>query len=78
MTDLKLVYLVGNLSKGKDSDVIDLVLVGDINEPFLIELIGKTEKKINKRINYIHYKEIDFNLKNIIETGVNPLLLWSK
>jgi hypothetical protein len=78
MGDLKLVYLVGNLSKGKDSDVIDLVLVGDINEPFLIELIGKTEKKINKRINYIHYKEIDFNLKNITETGVSPLLLWSK
>jgi hypothetical protein len=52
--------------------------VGDINEPFLIELIGKTEKKINKRINYIHYKEIDFNLKNITEPGVSPLLLWSK
>jgi len=78
MGDLKLVYLVGNLSKGKDSDVIDLVLVGDINEPFLIELIVKTEKKINKRINYIHYKEIDFNLKNITISGVSPLLLWSK
>lgn len=78
MGDLKLVYLVGNLSKGKDSDVIDLVLVGDINEPFLIELIVKTEKKINKRINYIHYKEIDFNLKNITTVGASPLLLWSK
>ncbi|MCF8422773.1 MAG: ArsR family transcriptional regulator [Bacteroidia bacterium] len=78
MGDLKLVYLVGNLSKGKDSDVIDLVLVGDINEPFLIQLIVKTEKKINKRINYIHYKEIDFNLKNITIVGVSPLLLWSK
>lgn len=78
MGDLKLVYLVGNLSKGKDSDVIDLVLVGDINEAFLIELIGKTEKKINKRIHYIHYKEIDFNLNIITEPGVSPLLLWSK
>jgi len=78
MGNLKLVYLVGNLSKGKDSDVIDLVLVGDINEPFLIELIVKTEKKINKRINYIHIKEIDFNLKNITTVGASPLLLWSK
>ena len=62
MGDLKEVYLVGNLSKGKDSEVIDLVLVGDINELFLKDLIAKAEKKIHKSIHYIHYKEVDFNL----------------
>lgn len=76
--DLKEVYLVGNLSQGKDSQVIDLVLVGDINETFLKELIVKAEKKINKSIHYIYYKEEDFNLKDITKDGVNPLLLWSK
>lgn len=78
MGDLKQVYLVGNLSKGKDSDVIDLVLVGDINEVFLKELIAKAEKKIHKTIHYLHYKEEEFDLKQITETGINPLLLWSK
>lgn len=78
MGDLKKVYLVGNLSKGKDSNVIDLVLVGDINEVFLKELIIKAEKKIHKNINYIHYKESDFKLKNIVEPGFSPLLLWRK
>ncbi|MDF2452416.1 MAG: hypothetical protein K0S26_1920 [Bacteroidota bacterium] len=78
MGDLKHVYLVGNLSKGKDSDVIDLVLIGDINEAFLKELIGKAENKINKRIHYIHYKEADFNVSAISGTGMSPLLLWSK
>lgn len=78
MGDLKKVYLVGNLSKGQDSDVIDLVLVGDINEVFLKELILKAEKKIHKTINYIHYQESDFKLKKIIEPGICPLLLWSK
>lgn len=78
MGDLKKVYLVGNLSKGKDSNVIDLVLVGDINEEFLKELIIKAEKKIHKTINYIHYKESDFKLKNITEQEVSPLLLWRK
>jgi hypothetical protein len=75
---LEKVYLVGSLSQGKDSDVIDLVLVGDINEPFLIELIAKAEKKIHKTIHYIHYQEIDFKLDTITEKGINPLLLWSK
>lgn len=78
MGDLKKVYLVGSLSKGKDSNIIDLILVGDINEAFLKELIGKAEKKIHKTINYVHYKESDFKLKMITEKDVSPLLLWSK
>jgi hypothetical protein len=76
--NLEKVYLVGNLSQGKESEVIDLVLVGDINELFLIELISKAEKKIQKNINYIHYKENEFNLTQITETDIIPLLLWSK
>jgi hypothetical protein len=78
MGDLKKVYLVGNLSNGKDDDIIDLVLVGDINEVFLKELLIKAEKKINKKIQYIHFKESDFLLKEISELGSTPLLLWSK
>jgi len=78
MGDLKHVYLVGNLSTGKDSDIIELVLIGDINEAFLKELIAKAEKKINKTIHYIHYHEADFDLSAISKTGVSPLLLWSK
>ena len=78
MGDLKKVYLVGSLSNGKNSENIDLVLIGDINEVFLKELIVKAEKKIHKTINYINYKESDFKLKNITEQGISPLLLWSK
>ena len=78
MGDLKKVYLVGDLSQGIDSDIIDLVLVGDINEQFLKELIAKSEKKINKTIHYIHYKEVDFDIKLITNPGICPLLLWSK
>ncbi|MES2567354.1 MAG: ArsR family transcriptional regulator [Bacteroidota bacterium] len=78
MGDLTDVYLVGNLSKGKDSDLIELVLIGDINEAFLKELIAKAEKKINKAIHYTHYQENDFNLSLITKPGINPLLLWSK
>lgn len=78
MGDLKKVYLVGDLSDGKDSKKIDLVLVGDINEIFLKELIIKAEKKIHKTIYYIHCKESDFKFKKKSVLGSSPLLLWSK
>ncbi|MHB8260635.1 MAG: ArsR family transcriptional regulator [Bacteroidia bacterium] len=77
--DLDKVYLVGKLSKGMATDIIDLVLVGkNINKPFLLEQIGKAEKKINKKIRYVHYVPSEFNLEKIKEPGMHPLLLWSK
>ena len=76
--NLEKVYLVGSLSQGKDSDVIDLILVGDINHEFLMELIGKAEKKIHKKINYVSFKEPEFKMIDATNLGISPLLLWSK
>lgn len=78
MGDLKKVYLVGKLAKGQGTDVIDLVLVGEINKVFLVDLIEKAEKKIGKKIKYIHYTSVEFDLEKIIEPGMHPLLLWNK
>lgn len=77
--DLEKVYLVGKLSKGQDGNIIDLVLVGnDLNKAFLIEQIEKAEKKINKKIRYVHFSVDEFDLNKIKEPGMHPLLLWSK
>ena len=78
MGDLKKVYLVGKLANGQDTDIIDLILVGEINKNFLVELIEKAEKKIDKKIRYVHYKTEEFHLAKITEPGMHPLLLWSK
>lgn len=77
--DLEKVYLVGNMSRGKDTNIIDLVLVGDnINKTFLIEQIEKAEKKIDKKIRYVHYQVKEFDLTKISEPGMHPLLIWSR
>jgi predicted transcriptional regulator len=77
--DLEKVYLVGNMSKGQESDMIDLVLVGDnLNKSFLIEQIEKAEKKIDKKIRYVHYSVKEFDLDKVKEPGMHPLLIWSK
>jgi len=77
--DLEKVYLVGKMSKGQATEIIDLVLVGDnLNKTFLIEQIEKAEKKIEKKIRYVHYGSKEFEMGKIKEPGMHPLLLWSK
>ena len=77
--DLEKVYLVGNLSKGQDTKIIDLVLVGDnLNKTFLIEQIEKAEKKLDKKIRFVHYGKKEFDVTKIQEPGMHPLLIWSK
>lgn len=77
--DLDKVYLVGKMSMGQSTNIIDLVLVGDnLNKAFLLEQIEKAEKKINKKIRYVHYSTVEFDLSLISEPGMHPLLLWSR
>lgn len=76
--NLQTVYLVGDLANGKDSDIIDIVLVGDINKTYLIELISKAEKKTGKKIKFICYLPSEFSLKKIKEPGLHPLKIWGK
>lgn len=77
--NLEKVYLVGQLAKGQNADIIDIVLIGkDLNKPFLLEQIEKAEKKIDKKIRHLVFTPEEFDLTKINEPGVNPLLLWSK
>ena len=77
--DLDEVYLVGKLAQGQDTGIIDIVLVGDtINKTFLIEQIEKAEKKIGKKIRYVHFSKSEFDLSKIQESDMHPLLLWKK
>jgi hypothetical protein len=77
--DLDKVYLVGKLAKGHDSDLIDLILVGNnLNKPFLMEQIEKAERKIGKKIRYMIFSKEEFDISKIKEPGFYPLLLWVK
>lgn len=69
------VYLVGDFAKGIDSEIIDLILIGDIDKSYLINLIDKAEDLVKRKIRYLIYtsdelKEIEFEAPS--------LLLWSK
>lgn len=48
--DLQLAFIVGDYALGKDSGTIELVLVGEINEPYLKCLEEKAKGMLNRKI----------------------------
>ena len=48
--DLERAYLIGDYAEGKDTGIIDLLLVGDIDSYHLNDLTKKTERYINRKI----------------------------
>jgi hypothetical protein len=58
--NVEAVYLVGDLAKGLDSLVIDLVIIGEIDKTYLLELTEKVEKMIRKKIRYIIFTVNEF------------------
>lgn len=54
------VYLEGRIAQGLDSDVIDLIIVGNqIDRNYLSTLVEKAEPLLGKRIRYLVFKEED-------------------
>ncbi len=74
--DLKEVYLIGDLGRGVDSELIDLVFVGNINREYLNQLVEKAEKHIRKKIRYVLYSIDEFSDKRQKIITKNDLLLW--
>lgn len=74
---LERVYLVGDFSRGKDSEVIDLLFVGDIHRPYLSQLVEKAETLIPRKIRYLVYSSEEFTPAVLLQHDPAPLLLWS-
>ena len=73
--DLKIVYLTGDLAKGIDSQIIDLIFVGNIDKIFLLELISKAEIILLKKIRFIIYSTTE--ILNINFLPEETVLLWN-
>lgn len=70
------VFLAGEMAKGLDSSVIDLIIVGDPDKNYLVDLIEKAEKLIKRKVRYLVYSVDDFRTDaSLLDTP--SLLLWS-
>lgn len=76
--DLDRVILLDDYAEGKDTGIIDLVLIGDINTDNLADLVRKTEKYLARKIrtlvmNEKEYQKLETNLRSR-----SKLVLWQK
>ena len=69
-------YIIGDYAKGKDSGIIDLILVGKINQEILHQLIEKTEKLINRKIRHMILTKKEFNKLNKPLDIEHALPIW--
>lgn len=78
--DVEKVFLKGDLARGIDTDVLDLLLVGsNINEKYLQQLVSKAEEMIKKNVLYAvcSAAEMRQRVKQEMAHG-EVLLLWQQ
>jgi len=75
---LEQAFLIGDYAEGKDTGLIDLVLVGNVNERNLRDLVKKTERYIERKIRTLVMSRSEYQAKEHILAGRPKLSLWSE
>ena len=76
--DLQEAYLIDDYAEGKDTGIIDLLLVGDIDDYHLNDLRRKTERYIKRKIRTIVFNAQEFERFGDKLEDRPHLLIWRK
>lgn len=74
--NLELAFVMDDYAEGKDTGLIDLVLVGDIDQENLRDLVGKTEKYIKRKIRTLVLTDEEYQALQPTFAGRPQLLVW--
>jgi hypothetical protein len=76
MGELDCVYLTGDYARGKDSGIIDLIFVGDIDKQYLVSLVAKAEKTVDRKLRFITYEKVEWDMVDNRPENEKLLLIW--
>jgi predicted nucleotidyltransferase len=76
--EVEKVYLAGTFARGLDSQIIDLIFVGNVDRAYLVRLIDRAEGVIHRKIRYVTYGKDEFERIEWGKTEPEPVLLWSR
>ena len=74
--NLKKAILLDDYAVGKDTGLVDLVLVGNIDRRNLDDLVRKTEKYIGRKIRTLVLQEDEYNKMRGVFSARPQLVLW--
>ena len=76
--DLESAYLLDDYAEGKDTGIIDLLLVGKIDQDNLQDLVRKTERYIERKIRILVLNSDEFEKLKKMLISRPKLLLWER
>jgi len=75
--DVRQVFLIGEFSRGLDGPVIDLIIVGNIDRKYLLELVDKAERMVHRKIRFLMYTPEESMGINWSQYDPHPMLIFS-
>ena len=76
--DLEKALILDDYAEGKDTGIIDLVLIGNIDQENLQDLVGKTEKYIARKIRTLTLTSEEYDKLKPSLAKRPQLTLWRK
>lgn len=76
--DLERAWLIDDYAEGKDTGIIDLVLVGNIDQYHLNDLSRKTERYIKRKIRSLVLSREEYDAFKTKLSGRPSVLIWEK
>lgn len=70
--------LVDDYAEGKDTGIIDLVLIGDIDTTNLLDLAAKTERYIERKIRTLTMTREEYEKNGAILSNRPQFILWQQ
>ncbi|MCB2183191.1 MAG: ArsR family transcriptional regulator [Desulfobulbaceae bacterium] len=76
--NLEKALLIDDYAEGKDTGIIDLVLIGDIDHENLLDLTTKAEKYIERKIRTLSLSSIEYHNLSSTLASRPQFVLWEK
>ena len=76
--DIQAAYVIGDYAKGNDSGLIDLLLIGQVDDEKLKEVTAKTENLIDRKIRTLVLDPIDVEKLQSRLDIEHALFIWGK
>ena len=73
---LQLAFITGDYAEGRDSGIIDLCVVGDIDQAYFKQCVDKVEKLINRRVRTLVLTGEEFEKNRSNLHADKALWLW--
>ena len=74
--NIQAAYVIGDYAKGNDSGLIDLVLIGQVDDEKLKEVTAKTENLIDRKIRTLVLAPVDLEKLNSRLDIEHALFIW--